>query len=116
MGTFSYPITLVGPSGDTTVDALVDTGATYTVLPAEIVARLGIKSLDKAPFELGDGRVVEYEVGAIDARIDGQQRQTLCVFAGAGAQPLIGAYTVEAFLLAVDPVGKRLVPTRGYIL
>ena len=116
MGTFQYPLTLVGPAGEATVDAMVDTGATYTVLPRDVVTQLGLQPIDKAQFELGDGRIVEYEVGNVEARIDGKQRATLCVFAEPGTQALLGAITLEAFLLQVDPAGKRLVPARGYIL
>ncbi len=44
MGTFFYPITLIGPSGRRkgTVEALVDTGATFTSVPADILEELGV--------------------------------------------------------------------------
>jgi clan AA aspartic protease len=116
LGTFQYPLTLIGPAGEATIEAMVDTGATYSVIPRELLAQLGVRPIRKLPFELGDGRVVEYEVGPVDAKIDGEQMPTLCVFGEAGTAPLLGALTLEAFLLHVDPAGKRLVPARGYLL
>ena len=50
------------------------------------------------------------------AEIDGEQESIICVFGDAKATPLIGAVTLESFLLAVDPVAQRLVPTEGYWL
>ena len=40
---------------------------------------------------------------------------TLCIFGDAGTEPLLGAITLEAFLLAADPHNKRLVPVTGYL-
>ena len=43
MGTFTRTITLVFDSGLTeTVEALVDTGATFSAVPAEVLERLGV--------------------------------------------------------------------------
>jgi len=80
LGTFQYPLTLVGPSGEVDVEALVDTGATYSVFARETLEHIGVAPIDKMPFELGDGRVVEYQIGPVTARIDGRQLPTLCVF------------------------------------
>ncbi|HVA26471.1 MAG TPA: aspartyl protease family protein [Chloroflexota bacterium] len=63
MGTFSYPITIIGPAGEATIEPMVDTGATYTVLPRGLVSQLGIKAIRKLPFELGDGRIVSTKWG-----------------------------------------------------
>lgn len=38
------------------------------------------------------------------------------VFGDEGVSPLLGAYTLEGVRLAVDPVGKRLVPTRALLM
>ena len=44
MGVFRVPIEIGAPSGSEfeTVDAVVDTGATYTMLPGSVLTRLGI--------------------------------------------------------------------------
>ena len=45
MGTFTHPITLHAASGERTetLDALVDTPATFTTAPAPVLERLGIQ-------------------------------------------------------------------------
>ena len=63
---------------------------------------------------MGNGQVVERRIGTVTAEIDGEQESINCVFGDAEATPLIGAVTLESFLLAVDPVAQHLVPTEGY--
>ena len=116
MGVFTYPMTLIGPEGEVTVEATVDTASTFNVLPRDVLERIGVLPKRASPFELGDGRIVQYEVGDVLTRIDTEQRITPCVFGDPDVDPLLGAVTLETFLLSVDPVGKRLVPVRGYIL
>ena len=91
-----------------TVDALVDTGATYTVLPSSILQRLGVVPHRRTTFELADGRRMELEMGRTWVRLDGQQEQTLVVFGNDVADAILGAVTLEEFLLSVDPVHQRL--------
>ncbi len=43
----------------------------------------------------------------------GQTLPTLVVFGDEGSIPLLGAYTLEGFGLAADPINRRLVPVRG---
>ena len=38
----------------------------------------------------------------------------ICVFGEPDAPATIGAHTLEAFLLGVGPVGRRLIPVEGY--
>ena len=61
MGTFRVRIEVGGPDLERfePVEALVDTGATYTVLPRPLLQELGIAAHTRAPFVLADGREVE---------------------------------------------------------
>ena len=45
MGAFSHPITLIGAQDiqSETLDALVDTGATFTSVPESTLERIGIR-------------------------------------------------------------------------
>ena len=89
------------------VEALVDTGATYTVLPRGLLERLGVISHRRASFVLADGRRVERDLGRAWIRLGDQEEFSLVVF---GDDAILGAVTLEEFLLAPDPVGQRLVP------
>ena len=117
MGTFTVPLQV----GDTArqrlveVEALVDTGATHTMLPRGVLVTLGVEATERVAFELADERVVEYGVGEARIRLDGRERTTLVVFGEEGATPLLGATTLELFNLAVDPVRRVLVPVPGLL-
>ena len=97
------------------VEALVDTGASHTTLPQDILYHLGVGSVEKVSFELADGRVVEYDVGEARLRLDNRERTTLVVFGPQGSSPLLGATTLQLFNLAVDSTRERLVTVPGLL-
>ncbi len=111
MGTFSHPITLIGPTGGPleTLDALVDTGATFSSIPGTVLERLGVSAEWQVRLGLADGSIVQRDMGRVDAEIDGERRPVICVFSPDDAPVLIGAHTLEAFLLMGGPAEQRLV-------
>ncbi len=118
MGTFRVTIEVGDPQGQRwqPVEALVDTGATYTWLPASLLRSLGVTPSLRFPFILADGRRIEREMAETKVRIDGQERTTLVVFGDEGTEALLGAYTLEGFGLAPDPLNRRLVPVPGLLM
>ena len=115
MGTFNWPVQISSLDGEHTreIEATVDTGATYTVLPANLLRELGVWVTRQARFELGDGRIVDMDIGEARATINGTSAFTQVVFGDDDTAPLLGAVTLEELLLAVDPVNQRLVPTHA---
>ena len=118
MGTFQVNIDVGDPQGERheAMDTLVDTGSTYSTLPGSVLRRLGVSADRQVEFELADGRIVKHDVGQTRVRIDGQSAIVPVVFAEEGSEPLLGAVTLEIFLLTVDPVRQRLVPIRGLLM
>jgi len=115
VGTFTYPLEVISADGNLseTVDATVDTGSTYTCLPANLLRRLGVTPIERIRSELADGSIVEDDVGEVRVRIEGVERSTIVIFTAEGAPALLGAYTLEGALLVVDPVRQRLAPTHA---
>ena len=113
MDTFSSPLEVIAADGSrtATVAALVDAGSTYTCLPASLLRELGIVPYRRIRSELADGSIVEDDLGIVNIRVQGVYTPTLAIFAAEGAPALLGAYTLEGALLAVDPVRQRLAPT-----
>ncbi len=118
MGTFSATIQVGDREGRgfESVDAMVDTGATYTWIPSNVLAKLDVQPEFRQQFLTADGRTIERDMAETKVRLDGQERTTMVVFGDEGSVPLIGAYTLEGFGLAADPLGKRLIPVPGYAL
>ena len=112
MGTFTVRIQVGDLPGQQFIDveALVDTGSTYTALPTEMLIRLGVNREGIRQFELADNQIVEYSVGQARIRLEGDDLIALVVFAPEDATPLVGATTLEIFGLGVDPIGQKLVP------
>jgi len=46
--------------------------------------------------------------------LEGRTLHTLCLFGQPGDLEVLGAYTLEGFALAIDPVQRRLIPAILY--
>lgn len=119
MSTFTIRATLIHPDHrerSVTTDLLVDTGATYSMLPAEIVTRLGTTIQEEVPAVLASGERVVYGVGEVRVRFGERERTTVFLAGPPGSYPLLGAVTLEEFGLAADPVNRQLVPAPPALL
>jgi predicted aspartyl protease len=115
VGIFFHPITVIGPTGErVTVDALVDSGSTFTSLPGETLRRLGVRPQRQVSLRFTDGTSHLQEVGVADVEVEGLSGPTYVVFGQSGSPPAIGATTLEHFLLGIDPVARKLVPVEGW--
>ena len=112
MTTFRYSIAIGDSAGQRfeTVEAWVDTGASYTLVPSSILDRLGHSPSYRRPFRLADGSIVELGLCQLTLRIGQETRVVSCVFGVEGSEPLLGATALEEFALGVDPVNHTLVP------
>jgi clan AA aspartic protease len=118
VGTFHYPVQVGDFDGRRfeDIDALVDTGATYTSVPRDTLERLAISPQEQRPFILANGQRVEYAVAWVRIRIDGREEPTMVIFGDQGSGALLGAFTLEGFGLGVDAVNRQLIPTPGYLV
>jgi clan AA aspartic protease len=90
-------------------DAMVDTGAVRSCIPAPLLERLGIKPYDQVTVELADGR--KNEVGIADGvRFEIMQRRSSDDALILGDEVLIGQTLLEKMDLLVDCTRQRLVP------
>jgi len=97
------------------VRMLVDTGATYTVLPADLAKRLKITEAPRRlNVRLADGRRKSMRVGTVFIRLLGREAADTALIGPAGIEPLLGAEALEALGLAVDPTSRKLKPTRAH--
>ncbi len=97
------------------IDALVDTGATYTWIPRDVLEGLGVVREEYWPFVLADGREVQYPVALTQIKIGGRARPTIVVFGEPGSEPILGVVTLELFRLAADPVNRWLISVPGLL-
>ena len=118
MGTFSVPIAIGDPQGEHWIemDALVDTGASVTSVPASILRELGVAPVSSQQFRFAQGEIRQMEMGRAWISVDGREEMTLFVVNDEGTPPLLGALALEALFLGVDPVAQRLIPVEGLMM
>ena len=97
-----------------TVSMLVDTGATFSVIPEALAQAVGIKRLRRAvAVTLADGRRVKLDAGTAIVQI-GEREAPATILIGDVVEPILGVETLEALGLTVDSRKQRLVPSRNY--
>ena len=113
MGMFEVTVelaSLAAPQRTKEVSLLVDTGATLSWIPREILEKLGAPVVSRLPFTLADGRELERETSAVLMTVDGRKAAVAVAFGEAGEAAVLGATALEGLGLLVDPVAKKLVP------
>ena len=112
MGVFEVEVGVRGKNGGGPVEvlALVDTGATDTVIPPSKLMEVGVEVEARRRFTLADGSQVELGVGEARLSLNNEEWTCPVVFGTDEEQALLGATTLEIFNLMVDPVLGELVP------
>jgi predicted aspartyl protease len=115
MGTFNWPLSVVSADGENveTVDALVDTGASYSMFPSSMLEQLGIERRFALPFQQADGSIIERDVGQAVLVINDSESSMRVIFGEDDNEALLGANALQEFLLLIDPVGEQLVLQTG---
>ena len=118
MGTFSVQIAVGDQERQrwTTLDALVDTGASITAVAASVLRELGVRPLAQERFRFAQGETRVIDVGQTWVRVGDRERVTLVLFNEEGTAPLLGALALEALFMAVDPAAQKLVPAEGLMM
>jgi clan AA aspartic protease len=113
MGMFDVKVklaNLAAPDRTEEISLLVDTGATLSWIPREILQKLGVTAFSRLPFLLADGRRLERDVTAVLLTFDGRKAPVQVAFGEPGEEALLGATALEGLGFMVDPVAKKLIP------
>jgi clan AA aspartic protease len=94
------------------VKFLVDSGATYSVLPKAIWQAVGLKPKRKMTFTLADGTTVERAIGEAYLVLPQGEAHTPVVLGEDGDQALLGVVTLEILGLVFNPFDRTLHPMR----
>ena len=111
MGTFKAHIGVSDGNGGSTqwVDALVDTGATYSVLPDSMLReRVGVQPTTHLTFTFATGEERELPVGEARFCVNDREGTSKVVF-GPEGQFLLGATALQELALIADTSRHRLV-------
>ncbi|MFQ5723671.1 MAG: aspartyl protease family protein [Terriglobia bacterium] len=103
------------PAREARVEALVDTGALYSIIPASRLKELGIEPQERQLFRLADGREIEREVGVARFGYNGRMGVSKVVFGEGGDATVLGVVALEELGLEVDPIKGELRPATLFL-
>jgi clan AA aspartic protease len=98
------------PQATEEVEFLIDSGVIYSVVPAPILERLGIQPLAVQEFRLADGSKITRQKGIALFKYGERIGGADVIFGEAGDSVLLGAFTLEALGLSLDPLRRELKP------
>lgn len=98
------------PRKTETVEFLVDSGAVYSVVPSSILKHHRIKSHSKEEFRLADGSTIIRKRGAAFLKYKDRKGIADVIFGEEGDSTLLGAFTLKALGLTLDPLRRELNP------
>ena len=93
------------------IEALVDTGAELTWLPAELLSNAGITPRRKRTFHTATKQLIEREVGYAIFVPKGYETTDEVVFAHPSDLSQLGVRTLDGFGVMVDNLAHRFVAT-----
>ncbi|MBI2219040.1 MAG: aspartyl protease family protein [Candidatus Rokubacteria bacterium] len=92
------------------LEFVVDSGATYSVVPAGVLRKLRIRPLKRETFRLANGTTIVRRKGVAIFRFGEYVGGGDVIFGEAGDATLLGALTLEALGLSLDPIRRELKP------
>ena len=97
------------------MEALVDTGAAYSVVPRAVLESLGCRPVRTQRVVLADARTEAWSVTQIDVECEGRRTTTPILIGPAAGPVLLGATTLEELGLGIDPLNRGLAPVDLYL-
>jgi len=92
------------------IEFIIDSGAIYSVVPSNILKKLGIKPREEQEFRLADGSKIIRRKGTALYKYGSKTGGADVIFGEEGDSVLLGAFTLEALGLALDPLKRELIP------
>jgi clan AA aspartic protease len=90
------------------IEFLIDSGAIYSVVATPILERLGIKPITAQEFRLADGSKITRSKGVAIFKYGERIGGADVIFGEEGDSALLGAFTLEALGLWLDPLRREL--------
>jgi len=94
------------------VKFLVDSGATYSLLPKAVWEAIGLEPKRKLTFTLADGTAVERSVSEAFVIFPQGEAHTPVILGEEGDEALLGVVTLEILGLVFNPFNRTLHPMR----
>jgi len=87
---------------------LVDSGATFTLVPKPLLDKIGIRPTGEKTFVLADGKTIKRKTGEAIFEMNGDRAPGPVVIGKKNDSLLLGTLTLEAMGLVLDPFQRKL--------
>ncbi|MCL5054742.1 MAG: aspartyl protease [Firmicutes bacterium] len=105
--------TAVSSSGKSaSIRFLVDSGATYTLLPFKEWKAIGLKPKRVMEFSLADGTRMERKISECYIKLPQGEGHTPVILGEPGDEALLGVITLENLGLILNPFSRQLQPMK----
>lgn len=106
-----------GPTGKTaSVQFLVDSGATYSLLRLDDWKAIELKPVRSMTFTLADGTTIDRKVSECLISLPHGEGHTPVILGEDGDEPLLGMVTLEILGLTLNPFNRTLQPMRALLV
>ena len=112
MGIVYIKGTVSGNGKSVELDFLIDSGATYTLLPKSVWEDIGLKPKRTVNFILADGTKITRNVSECEIEILGLSGHTPIIMGESDESPLLGAVTLEEMGFVLDPFKREIKPAK----
>jgi len=104
------------PSRYAELELLVDTGATFILIPSAIFQEISVEVDAKFKLRMADGKFIERDGGTVWIEVEGKGYKVPVIVGEGEDVPILGITTLEILGLEVDPITKKLKPTEYLLL
>ncbi len=113
MGEVRVPVRVANPDDPSRfweAEFLVDSGASVSVVPVDVLNRLGIDARRFGRFYLANESSIVRRVGIASFTVAGEIEDASVMFGEEGAEPILGLTVLESLGFLIDPLRQRLLP------
>jgi clan AA aspartic protease len=101
-----------GPGGKETVRFLIDSGATYSLLPLKVWQAIGLKPKRAMEFTLADGTLIKRGVSECYISLKEGEGHMPVVLGEESDEAVLGVVTLEILGLVFNPFNRNLQPMK----
>lgn len=101
-----------GPAGKEEVRFLIDSGATYSLIPRAVWNKIGLKAKRTMEFTLADGTTIKRGVSECYIMLPQGEGHTPVILGEGSDEALLGVVTLEILGLVLNPFNRTLQPMK----
>jgi len=101
-----------GPKGSEDIRFLIDSGATYSLVPLRVWKKIGLRPKRQMEFTLADGTLIKRDVSECYLILPQGEGHTPVILGEESDEALLGIVTLEILGLVFNPFKRTLEPMK----